>query len=106
LLRIYDKILASDRFTGTYNVAPKEYTTVKEISRKLGKRILYFPYRLIYFICFLLFRLKPSLGVSEHSATYLTYPIIVDSSRIERKLDFKFKYSSLQAFLKCVEAKK
>lgn len=104
LLPIFDKVLPRVGFSGIYNVAPREYTTLKEISEKLGKAVLPIPYGVLYLIFYLLFRISPSLGISENSVSYLAYPIVVDSSKIEKELGVTFQHSSLDAFMDCAKA--
>ena len=103
LLPIFDKILQNPDFSGVYNVAPRKWTTVKRISKKMKKPILYIPYSVLYAAFWMVFRIKPELKISENSVSYLSYPIVVDSSKLERELGVTFKYSSLQAFLSCAK---
>ena len=101
LLDVFDKVIADEHVLGVYNVAPKDYTSIEQISRKMKKPILYLPYSLLYLAFFVLYRVKPSIGISENSVSYLAYPIIVDSTKLENELGKVFKYSSLGAFLDC-----
>ncbi|HII72802.1 TPA: NAD-dependent epimerase/dehydratase family protein, partial [Candidatus Woesearchaeota archaeon] len=101
LMVVFDRVLDDGRISGVYNVAPREWTTIKRISKSMKKPILYLPYSLLYGAFWLLFRVKPGLKISENSVSYLSYPIIVDSSRLEKDLGIRFKYSSLHAFLSC-----
>jgi nucleoside-diphosphate-sugar epimerase len=104
LLNILERIFSSPSFFGAYNVAPREFTTIREISKRLGKGVVPIPYSVLYGLFYVLFRVKPSIGVSENSVSYLAYPIVVDSCRIEKELGVSFKYSSLDAFMSCANA--
>ena len=104
LLDIFKRIFSSPSFSGVYNVAPRDFTTIKEISKRLGKSIVPVPYSALYGLFYVLFRVKPSMGVSENSVSYLAHPIVVDSTRIQKELGASFKYSSLDAFMSCANA--
>ncbi len=104
LLAIFEKVLTRTSFSGIYNVAPRGYTSLKEISEKLGKVALPIPYGILYLTFYLIFRISPSLGISENSVSYLAYPIVVDSSKIEKDLGVTFGHSSLDAFMDCAKA--
>ncbi|MFC1722611.1 NAD-dependent epimerase/dehydratase family protein [Nanoarchaeota archaeon] len=102
LLNIFDKALEKEKFSGVYNVSPRQTVTVKQLCKKLKKRCLPIPYSVLYAAFYLLFRIKPELEISENSVSYLAYPIIVDCTKIEKDLGIEFRYSSLQAFISCV----
>lgn len=104
LFNAFNKVMDKPNLSGIYNLAPDDYTSIKEICTKLKKTHIYLPYSIAYMLFFIIFRVKPSLGISENSVSYLSYPTVVDNKKIKKEINIKFKYQSLEAFVSCANA--
>lgn len=78
---------------------PGGYITAKEMGEMLNKKVIYFHPRLVQLLCFLAWhgtrgRVPTSSGVwSAYS-----YPIVVDGTKIEELLNFKYSKDIRQAY--------
>lgn len=82
-----------------FNVAPYSFVYFKDIAKILKKKIIKIPFILlkIAFRSLWYFSLG-KIPTSPGSENSYTFPIVVDNTKIT-SLGFKFKYSSLEAFL-------
>jgi nucleoside-diphosphate-sugar epimerase len=95
MVSLLELILRDKEISGIYNLAPDSYTIVKDIvpdKRFVGVPLFIFKGSL--WICWHL----RILNLQPASVSNTLYPTILDSSKIISRYDYKFKYSSKEAF--------
>ena len=78
---------------------------LREITHRVGARVLNLPRSLIYALAGLAWRLRLRVLSEAPSAMldYIRYPWVVDGSKVTRATDFRYRYdgyAALDAFLK------
>lgn len=93
---LIELIMKDKEIKGIYNLVPDSYTVVKDIVPE--KRFVWIPFFLIKAFLWICWHLK-IMNIQPASGINSFYPTIVDSSRLISRYDYKFKYSSKEAFL-------
>ena len=100
---VVDAILASALRSGgalaIYNIAPKQFLEVGDIARVLQKRIVRMPAWVMRSMLFVLYPVSFGKLVPVGAVSGLIYPINVDGSKIERDLNFAYRYTAEEALL-------
>lgn len=92
---LMELILNDSEISGIYNIVPDSFAVVKEIVP--DKKFLPIPFFVIKAFLYICWHLK-KMNIQPASAINSFYPTIVDSSRIISRYDYKFRYSSKEAF--------
>jgi UDP-glucose 4-epimerase len=88
-----------------YNLNAPNPVPLREITHRIGARVLNLPRSLIYALAGLAWRLRLR-ALSEAPPAmldYIRYPWVVDGSKVTRATDFRYRYdgyAALEAFLK------
>lgn len=106
LLRVLVRALEAPDVSGTYNVAPDDYTTIPELCRRLGKPRIALPYSALWLAFFLARRLLGRRDLTEKIVGYLAYPCVLSNEKIKKALGVHFSQRSLEAFAACAETLK
>ncbi len=88
--------IVTSKAEGAFNIAPDDTLTVGESARISGARSMVLPFRLLYALNWLAWRLGLR-QVAEAPATFLyfaAYPWLVSNRRLKEELGFTFRYSS------------
>ena len=88
--------IVTSRAEGAFNIAPDDTLTVGESARISGARSMVLPFRLLYALNWLAWRLNLK-QLAEAPATFLyfaAYPWLVSNRRLKDELGFTFRYSS------------
>jgi hypothetical protein len=100
---VFDKIIHDTGIRGTFNLAPYSFSSL----RNLAPRKIFVPVPL--FIarasCALLWRLHLS-SIMPSALTVSTYRIIVNPEKIMKRLGYRFRYSTREAFFDTVKKRK
>ncbi len=101
---VVDAIFASmTRHAGetlaVYNVAPKQFLETGDIARALNKKIIRLPAWLATTGLFILWPVSFGKLIPASATNGLVYPINVDGTAIEKELNFKYRYTALEALL-------
>ncbi|MBI5208946.1 MAG: NAD-dependent epimerase/dehydratase family protein [Elusimicrobia bacterium] len=99
--RTMNRVMEEPSLSGTFNVAPDDYTTLSNLCRRLGKWRLPMPYGVLWLLFFLARRLNKDSIVSEDLANLLAFPVVVSNEKIKKALGLEFDKSSEDAFLEC-----
>ncbi len=88
--------IVTSKAEGAFNIAPDDTITVGESARISGARSMVLPFRLLYALNWLAWRLNLR-AVAEAPATFLyfaAYPWLVSNRRLKEELGFSFEYGS------------
>jgi len=96
MVALMELIMKDKEICGIYNLVPDSYTLVKDIVP--DKRFIRIPFFMIKGFLWICWHLK-IMNIQPASGINSFYPTIVDSSAIISRYDYKFKYSSKEAFL-------
>ncbi len=88
-------ILRDDEIAGIYNLAPDSYSTIKDLVP--GKKFIWIPLGLVRLVISILWPLK-LLNLEPAGVNASIYPIVIDPKKIIERFNYKFRYSSDQAF--------
>lgn len=88
-------IISDDQIKGIYNVAPDSYSVAKEIVP--GKKFIGIPVFVITMGLVILWHLK-ILNLEPAAIKASMYPILLDPAKIVSRFNYKFKFSSTEAF--------
>lgn len=95
LVALMDLIMKDRDISGIYNLVPDSYAIVKDIVP--DKKFIPVPLFMIRSILWICWHLK-IMNIQPASVVNSFYPTIVDPSRIISRYDYKFKYTSKEAF--------
>lgn len=88
------EILTADA-RGAFNVGPPNWTTMTEIARETGRRVLSLPFWLVRFVHATAWAARLPFHESPSGLLcFARYPWVVAPSRLERELGFRFEFSS------------
>ncbi|MBI3551367.1 MAG: NAD-dependent epimerase/dehydratase family protein [Elusimicrobia bacterium] len=104
LMKAMLRVMEADELRGVFNVAPDDYTTIREICRALSKPRVPAPYSLLWLSLFLLRRLAGKTELTENIVSYLAHPAVVSNAKLKTALGIRFPKGSLEAFLDCARA--
>ena len=93
-------LIINNNLLGTYNFAPESYAGVSQLNPK--KLYLPFPTFLFKAIITLLWKAK-IIEVSPTSVNLIAHGIVVSSKKLTNKLNYKFDYSTKDAYLDAKE---
>jgi len=103
LTKIIYLILHDSEIEGTFNLAPDSYSSIKDLVPE--KVFINLPLRLIKIITGILWFLR--IAKMRPPAIQLSaYGIVVDGSKLIKRYNYKFKYTTLSGFRQVVEEKK
>ncbi len=88
--------IVTSKAGGAFNIAPDDTLTVGESARISGARSMVLPFRLLYALNWLAWRLNLR-QLAEAPATFLyfaAYPWLVSNRRLKEELGFTFRYGS------------
>ena len=88
-------ILSDENITGVFNVAPDNYSTIKDLVPE--KKFIWIPLPVVTAALGLLWRLKFT-NVSPGGIKASLYPIVLNPARIISRYNYKFRYSTAEAF--------
>jgi UDP-glucose 4-epimerase len=103
LTAIFELILKDPTIEGTYNLAPDSYATTGELSK--AKIRIPVPLFLMKGIASILWTLHLA-SMRAPAIELSTYGIVSDPRKLMRRLNYKFKYSTKEAYLDTVEKRK
>ncbi len=88
-------ILKDDEITGIYNLAPDSYSAITDLMP--GKKYIWIPLGLVRLFISILWPLR-LLNLEPAGVNASIYPIVIDPKKIISRYNYKFRYSSDQAF--------
>jgi len=94
-LSLMHKILHDDQIEGTYNMAPDSYSAIRDLVP--DKKYIRIPVPLISAALWVLWNLK-LLNLQSVSVNIGIFPIVLDPSKLMTRYDYRFKYSTADAF--------
>ena len=100
-LSVMELILQDDLIEGIYNIAPD--TSSRIIDLVSGKKYFLFPVGLIKAILWLLWHLK-ILNLQPAAINNSFFPIILDPAKLKNRYNYKFRYSTAEAFAETVKS--
>ncbi|MBD3203169.1 NAD-dependent epimerase/dehydratase family protein [Candidatus Woesearchaeota archaeon] len=103
LCALTELIINDKKIKGTYNLAPKDYSTTKKLVP--DKLFLWIPLKLMSIILGMLWKLKLSDRMPA-AARYSAYGIVIDPSKLIKRYGYKFKYTTLSGFSETVRKRK
>ncbi|MBN2665382.1 MAG: NAD-dependent epimerase/dehydratase family protein [Bacteroidales bacterium] len=95
LTELIHLILKDDEIAGIYNLAPDSYSPIKDLMP--GKKYIWIPLGLVRFFISILWPLR-LLNLEPAGVNASIYPIVIDPEKIISRYNYKFRYSSDQAF--------
>jgi UDP-glucose 4-epimerase len=98
-------LLLKKRMAGAFNVGAEGTVTLKQMVSLLRNMPVYVPFRLMYLLTWLAWNLRLSF-VTEFPGPALSmtrYHWVVSSEKLKRALNYKYKYTSLEAFMDFAE---
>jgi len=95
LVSIIDLIISDDKINGIYNIAPDSFVAVKDLVP--GKKFIRIPVFLILFVLGILWHLK-IVNLEPAGTRASMYPILLDPAKIMSRFNYRFKFSSIEAF--------
>ncbi len=103
LTALISLILDDKKIEGTYNFAPDSYATTKQLAP--NKLFLPIPLGIIRRIIKILWALRLS-SVMPAAMTLSTYGIVINPSKLMKRYNYKFKYTTLSGFNQTVRERK
>jgi UDP-glucose 4-epimerase len=88
-------IIPDDQIKGVFNIAPDSYSAVKELLP--DKKFIKIPVLAITGILSVLWNLR-IMNLQPESINASIYPIVLDPGKISSRYNYKFKYTSSEAF--------
>ena len=101
LMKVMVKAMEASELRGAFNVGPDDYTTLAQISARLGKPRFPLPYSFLWLALFIIRRVNPKSSATEKIVSYLAYPAVVSNAKIKKALGVTFQKGSLEAFIDC-----
>lgn len=95
LTELIHLILKDDEIAGIYNLAPDSYSPIKDLMP--GKKFIWIPLGLVRLVISILWPLR-LLNLEPAGVNASIYPIVLDSKKIISRFNYRFRYSSDQAF--------
>lgn len=95
LTELIHMILRDDEITGIYNMAPDSYSRIRDLMP--GKKYIWIPLGLVRLVISILWPLR-LLNLEPAGVNASIYPIVLDPKKIISKYNYRFRYSSDQAF--------
>ncbi|MFW3146905.1 MAG: NAD-dependent epimerase/dehydratase family protein [Thermoplasmatota archaeon] len=103
LTAIFDLILRDPSLEGTFNLAPDSYATTRELSKaKLAVPVPLFLMKAATSVLW-------SLHIASMRAPAIelsTYGIVADPNKLMKRLNYRFKYGTKEAYFRAVEERK
>ncbi len=94
-LALMEKILHDDEIEGTFNMAPDDYASIIELAP--DKIYLPVPVSFISGLLWVLWNMR-LLNLQSASVNNGIFPIIIDPAKLMKRYDYKFRYTTLEAF--------
>ena len=94
-LSIMEMILKDDAIEGIYNIAPDSSSDIAELVT--GKKYFLFPVGAVKAILWVMWNLK-ILNLQPAAISNSFFPIILDPGKIKARYNYKFRYSTSEAF--------
>jgi hypothetical protein len=88
-------ILDDDEIEGIFNLAPDSFSVISDLVP--GKKRFTIPLLFITSVVWMLWTFK-IFNISPASVRYCVYPVILNPGKLISRYDYKFKYSSTEAF--------
>jgi len=95
LTELIHLILKDDEIGGIYNLAPDSYSQIKDLMP--GKKYIWIPLGLVRLVISILWPLR-LLNLEPAGVNASIYPIVLDPKKIISRFNYRFRYSSDQAF--------
>ncbi|MCK5615910.1 NAD(P)-dependent oxidoreductase [Candidatus Pacearchaeota archaeon] len=105
VIDIFDKIIKDEKVEDTFNLAPDSYSDTKELGEYFNKKFIPIPEWLLRGAFFLLWHLRIA-NLTPAMARLMTHGITVSPKKLMKYLNYKFKYTTKEAFLDAVERRK
>jgi hypothetical protein len=93
---LFHQILEDNDIEGIFNFGTNTYAVVNELVPR--KKYLLFPVSSLKPLLWLLWNLR-ILNLQPVSINYSIYPVLVDPAKLVSRFNYRFKYSSSEAFL-------
>ncbi len=90
-------IFSSREKAGIYNLAGDGYLTIQEIAKKLNKKVIYFPEKLLRILLKILYKFNLSPYSSEQ-VLFLKYRPVLDNTKLKQEFGFIPQKTSEQTF--------
>lgn len=103
LKNLVNLIVNDKKVEGTYNLCPDSYATTKKLAP--NKIFLPVPLWLMRFAAQILWKLRIT-SMGKPAMTLSTYGIVADPSKLMKRYNYKFNYSTLEAFKDTVKKRK
>jgi UDP-glucose 4-epimerase len=103
LCRVFGMILADKRISGTFNLAPDSFASIRELAP--GRLFVPVPLRLARAAASVLWKMRVS-SMMPSAITVSAYGIIVSPAKLMTRLGYRFRYSTRAAFSDAVKKRK
>lgn len=101
-LALLEKIMMDDVVKGIFNVAPASYSNINDLAP--SKKYFLLPKEIIKSILWILWHLR-ILNLQPAAINNSIFPIILDPTRLVSRYDYKFRYSTAEAFADTLRVK-
>ncbi len=102
---LFDLVMNDEEVEDTFNLAPDSYSTPKELGEPFNKKILPMPLWLIRGAFWLLWHLHIA-SLTPAMARLMAFGIIVSPKKLMSHYNYKFKYTTAEAFMDAVNKRK
>jgi len=93
-----EMVVNDPEIEGIYNLAPDSYVTMSDLAKIYKKRLIRIPVWLLQGVFWILWNLKIA-RLTPAMAKLMAYSIVVDPKKLMKKFNYKFKYTTKEAFV-------
>lgn len=93
-----EMVINDPEIEGIYNLAPDSYVTMSDLAKNYKKRLIRIPLWLLKGIFLILWNLRIA-RLTPAIAKLMAYSIVVDPKKLMKKFNYKFKYTTKEAFM-------
>lgn len=91
-------VMNDPEIEGVYNLAPDSYATMEDLAKNYKKRSIRVPVWLLRGIFWIVWNLRIA-RLTPAMAKLMAYSILIDPKKLMKKFNYKFKYTTEEAFL-------
>lgn len=102
---LVEKITNDEEVEDTFNLGPDSYAFADEIAATLNKRIIKIPLSVMKFVFWIMWNLHLA-QMTPAMAKLMAYSISASPKKLMDRYNYKFQYSTLEAFLDAVRKRK